>query len=239
MKLKMNSVLSAPDVFGTLHQLLAKTRLNRIKWSAEPNRVRAELASASISLQRDPNSEDSFTLSLLSSDGETVWSTTINRGDHNVVSLLRELYEIGTTSAVAAVFQQINQDLASEEPSSGVTTTTPPPARPTNEKALRLFEMVKGRWHLDYGRGQEEIEIDEAGNLYIVKASRGKDVAREIKPRYRLELLECDENLRHIELAKVDLTGRVRQIEVLDISPEKMKGVAKHDGHQLVYQRVG
>ena len=99
----------------------------------------------------------------------------------------------------------------------------PPPARPSADQAFRFFERIKGRWRLEFFRrsgelrGQEDVEIDSTGNLFVIKQLRGRDVARDARPKFRLELLEADEDLRHVEVAKVEATGQLRQIEVLNV----------------------
>lgn len=106
----------------------------------------------------------------------------------------------------------------------------PPPPRPTDEQAEAFFEKVAGMWELEFEKrdgsvGIESLEIDKAGNFL----SNGR-------PRYRFALVSCDEQLEEVEVAKEELNGRVRQVEVLTIATMAMTGYAKHDEHSLRYK---
>lgn len=106
----------------------------------------------------------------------------------------------------------------------------PPPPRPTDAQARAFFEKITGKWELEFEKrdgsvGLEWLEIDRAGN-YLTNG----------QPRFRFALVSCDEQLEEVDVAKEELNGRVRQVEVLTISSMAMVGYAKHDERSLRYK---
>lgn len=108
------------------------------------------------------------------------------------------------------------------------------------ESTRQFFASVAGSWVLWYYRGStrrvERLRIDEEGNYYIIK--RGD------RPYFRLRDVFYDPDGRSVSFAKEEATGpregRIRQVEVLRVSPDgmRMTGYAQHDGHRLEYARV-
>jgi hypothetical protein len=129
-----------------------------------------------------------------------------------------------------------------QEGSVGATTTTtaiPPelPSRPTSEQAEEFFTRIAGDWHLDYSRGEEDVRIDENGNVFLLKLMDGKPFTTTTRAVFHLEVLACNAAVDQVEIAKVKANGRTRQIEVLQVTQKEMTGYAKHDGHKLKYTR--
>ncbi len=108
------------------------------------------------------------------------------------------------------------------------------PPRPTDEQARQLFKKIAGEWLLEFSRGTETVRIDADGNYFIYPAGGGKPLLK-----FRFALNACDTQLEQVEVAKQELNGRVRQIEVLAIKSDSMQGYAKHDEHKLSYRRRG
>ena len=59
----------------------------------------------------------------------------------------------------------------------------------TPDQAHSFFENVKGEWHLDYSRGQEDINIDENGNYFTHSLRDAKAVSTTNRPSFHLKLL--------------------------------------------------
>jgi hypothetical protein len=113
------------------------------------------------------------------------------------------------------------------------------PRRPTDQDAKTFFGKIKGQWHLNYGRGHEDVDIDAEGNYRLIKKASGEGAAAEhLQLCFRLLLLACDAEFKNVELAKQQLNGRVLQIEVLRVEPKTLVGYAKHDEHPLRYERT-
>ncbi len=243
----MNSTIPILEILGTLREIAEGTRQGRVKWVAGNDRVSATFSRARLNLEPSKPSREEWDVSLISTGGETIWSANVSKDDA-LTAPVRELYELGMNAALKSVLSDIARDLKSSESSASDESITPtselphPLARPSQDQAIVFFETIAGRWLLEFPRGQEEIEIDSSGNLFLVRTMRGPDIARDARPRYRLELLSAEPDFSNVEIAKVELTGRVRQIEVLWLARDgnqviKMKGHAKHDGHSIEYFR--
>lgn len=111
------------------------------------------------------------------------------------------------------------------------------PSGPSKEQVEIFFNRIKGNWDLDYERGKESLEIRADGKYFYVTDFRPRPVTQTIKPAFNLILLSCNDALSRVEIAKEELSGRVKQIEVLTVSDKEMVGYAKHDGHKLHYVR--
>jgi hypothetical protein len=238
------TLLPFADIQPTLAQILEGTRHGRVRWTAENDRVIAEFPAAKLNLEPSDATRTGFRISLVSPSEATIWAATTDPSDP-LTHTLQEMYQLAMRAAVSAVLKRIQEDLCAtdEDSADTMTSTTPPPARPSSDAAFRFFEFIKGRWQLEFFRrsgdvrGQEEVEIDSTGNLFRVPSDKGRALSRDVRPSFRLELLESDDDLTRVEIAKVDPTGRIRQIEVLNVSSAQMEGFAKHDGHRVLYSR--
>ena len=116
------------------------------------------------------------------------------------------------------------------------TATSPPPLPqpPNGDQVAKILTKVTGQWNLDYSRGQEPVIIDSAGNYYINPA----DASRRKPPSFRLAIIACNPELTVVEWRKDKINGTSLQIEVLNLTEDKIEGFAKHDEHRLVYTRT-
>lgn len=105
--------------------------------------------------------------------------------------------------------------------------------RPSDEQAISVYNKIGGTWELNYSRGIERVHIDKNGNYFII----GGDTSEKLK--FHLGVSSCDDLLENVEIAKIELNGKTRQIEALKILLGQMTGYAKHDQHGLRYIRKG
>ena len=230
---------SIPQIDNILSLLKHKTAIGQAVWLNDGEMLTIRLPNVQISLGAvtAQNGETEYCARVALPNGKPV--ATVNVApEHPYYSSFQDMYTLAERASWTTLAREIEKSV-SEEGMIGTSTTAPPqlPAQPTPDQARSVFERVNGEWHLDYSHGEELVNIDTNGNYFVVALQDGKTVSTTTCPTFRLEVLSCNANFTAVEIAKVLLNGRTRQIEVLNVTTDKMTGYAKHDGHRLVYTR--
>lgn len=180
--------------------------------------------------------DDPIRVSIVSHSDETIADQTLKNGEHGypdaafMFAKARERF--------STVEQTVESCVAFIEgaagPIGGIGVSFPkPPPPPSEEQISQFFKRIAGCWFLDYGRSNEYATIKENGD-YLAGKNRYTTSAT---PVFKLILVACDAALTHVELAKQQPDGKIRQLEVLTVTDNEMVGVAKHDEHPLHYRR--
>ncbi len=226
-------------IFRILQLLLPKTQGNQAAWINDGDTLTIHLPTVRVSLganTAEDNKVEYFAVVALP-NGKEVAKATVVQGN-SLYSGFQMIYAAAQDASWKTLARDIEK-LVSEQDIIGTTTTAPPelPAQSTSEQAQLFFEKIAGEWRLDYSHGEEVVNIDTNGNYFMLTLKDGKVISTTARPHFRLEVLSCNDALTSVEIAKVLLNGRTRQIEVLEVAADKMTGYAKHDGHKLIYTR--
>ena len=240
----MNDPTAYSGIVSIAASVLPKTHSGQAVWQTDGESLSLRLPAATISIKTGSGGEEpEYTVSVSLPDGCEVGRIVIPATDSQY-SLFQSLYKAAQEACWAALAREIGNSIADGGvvglTTTTTTTTTPPPelpSGPTAEQAQEFFERIAGEWHMHYSRGQEDLRIDENGNIFVLTMKRGAPVATTARPKFRLELLACSSTLDQVEIAKVEPNGKTYQIEVLQVKPSEMSGYAKHDGHKLAYTR--
>lgn len=229
------------EAIGNLVRAISKrASANSVEWTQlDENKYRVDLHDFTVGLSPiEPRHPEAGILFEVNAPSGTQVSTITVRSDDPKFADVRQLFDYANN-----YMQDWNRRLLNAAKIIEGTTGTiggtvvgvslsppPPPPRPTDEQARAFFDKIKGKWELEFEKrdgsiGLESLEIDKAGN-YLTNG----------QPRFRFALVSCDEQLEEVDVAKEELNGRVRQVEVLTISPVAMVGYAKHDEHSLRYK---
>jgi hypothetical protein len=111
-----------------------------------------------------------------------------------------------------------------------------------NEAAKAFFQKVAGKWHLDWGRGQEDLRIDVFGNYFLIPVGK-----KEVR-YFTLENVVFAAKDQHVGFDKVDTgefdskarpKGRRLARDEVDIASDvlSMHGV-DDKGRRLKYTRT-
>lgn len=250
-------MFSKSAVLSLAQALCKRAAANEVDWAKEGARFFVELPDLLLSLSRKGELEDpepEIVFEVDTPEGTRIGILQVKARDPGYSDLKQLLdyaegYSADWDERIMAVARLIERGSGRiggavvEAPISRLASPPPPPPRPTELQALAFFEKLAGKWELKFEKrlgsfGTEVLEIDENGNYFtITHQLGGKDIARTIRPTYRLVLVSCDPGLEHVEVSKEELNGKVRQIEVLAVFPNSMEGYAKHDEHKLVYTR--
>ncbi len=233
--------------------LLKRAEANEVEWRIDGDEYSVELPAFVVGLSRNDTDRDkAIAFEIRTPQGESVGKSRVTSDEpqYNELSQLLRSAEtfsqtwderlIEAAKSISAMSGRIGSTRASQ---GGVTFLTPPlPTRPTEEQTIEFFRKIEGQWELRFERpgadeGVELLDIDRVGNYFTHTSQRGKPIGRTVFPRYRIVLLFCDAEMKHIEISKQEFNGRQRQIEVLTISESAMDGYAKHDEHALHYRR--
>ena len=226
--------------------LVAKTKSNELRWALTQNgKYSIDLPECTLTLSAsDPGAAmPDILFEVDTPDGDVVGVIQVKTGDSEYEEVRQLLI-----SAQAGVGDRLGQILKRAAISiketavstTAMTRTTPPPMPPppSAEQSRTLFQKIAGEWLLSFSRrGVELLRIDAEGNYYTYPTSRRNEFRLEPTLKYRFTLEHCDPRLEQVELAKRELDGRIRQIEVLALASDSMRGYAKHDAHELVYTR--
>lgn len=233
-----------------------RANANEVAWIMKPNKYAIALPDFHIGLSRfrsQTSLEPEILFEIDTPEGKEVEVVQIKAGEAeydllNALIASAEEYASQWNQRLATVAKLIEKGTGPVGGWPVTTTTTPPPpvpSRPADQKVIAFFEKIAGEWDLTYERrsgadGGETLRIDKTGNYFVIprQATRLPNTMWPIHPKYRLTLLSCDSALQHVEVAKQELNGKTKQIEVLTISANVMEGFAKHDEHRLTYKRL-
>jgi hypothetical protein len=242
---------SQTPVHAVAQALLKRATTNEVDWSKEEADYFVRLGDVFFRLSRkgeSTQSEPDIVFEVDTTEGKRIGVIQAKFGEpeyNDLHELLKnaESYTSNWDRMLLDVAKQIEQSpgRVGGADFEGPLTPPAPPQRPTRAQAQRLFETIAGTWDLLYQKGgkmlPEKLRIDETGNYFVQIGEHGQGVGSANLPKYRLALVSCDPGLRHVEISKQELNGKVKQIEVLTISPTAMEGYAKHDEHKLFYRR--
>lgn len=227
-----------PVIVNIVKTLLPKTRRGQAAWQTDGEVLTLRLPVALVSLKPIPKEPGTdYEMWLSQPDGRQLGLVAFTPQDQNYPAV-RELYTSATKASWELIEREI-QRMALEEEIIGLSVSTPSPSPslpigPTVQQAEDFFNRIQGEWHLEFSRGQEDCRIDTDGKYFRLRTRQATTAE---KPAFHLELLASTSNFERVEIAKVELNGRTRQIEVLDVTQNEMIGYAKHDRHSLKYTR--
>lgn len=227
--------------------LATKTKANEVQWSVtNKSKYTIDLPECKLSLiPSDPQaSAPDILVEIDTPEGAVVAVLEVKAG-HAKYDEMQRLLESARLNITERLGDMLKRALDSIKEtttvtaSASTTTTTPPPMppRPSDTQVRAFFDKIAGDWFLDFSRGVEYLRIDSNGDYFTFSWGDTGQQRGEPKRKYRLTLEHCDSTIEHVELAKRELDGRVRQLEVLTISQDSMNGYAKHDAHRLCYHR--
>lgn len=231
--------------------LAEKAKFNDINWTfTQDGAYCIALPELYVIFRTNPDlTEDKhITMEIASGSGQAIGAINVRQNEREY-SLFSELLRSADNfanqwnSQIEKATESIEQSTGkigmSESSSMTLATTAtppppPPPILPNDEDAAKFFSKISGNWFLDYSRGTENLTIDSSGNYFV----HSKNTPVGGKLHFRLLLISSDLPQKHVELAKQELSGKIRQIEVLDVSHDALEGYAKHDGHRVRYRRT-
>ncbi|MBY0515188.1 MAG: hypothetical protein K2P78_14940 [Gemmataceae bacterium] len=223
-----------PLLSAVIEKLIEKTAGRRTRWRVGTDGFEAPLptGTAVVGRSEDPAGNHLF-LRLLTPTGEDVARIDSSAGgsEHD---LLVRLHDTASRSAMSDYLSELYHALDRDEQLPPATPTELP--KPiTLDEERDLFGRIAGKWHLDYGKGREYVEISGTG-LYSCGPR-----PTESRPKFQLHLVAVSPDRSTVELAKDFLDGRTLQIETLTldrvVQPTRMDGEAKHDRHAVHYTR--
>jgi hypothetical protein len=221
--------------------VLPKTQAGQAVWHTDRDGLSLRLPSATIFIKATTEAgQPEYTIWVATADGHEVGRIVVPPRDAHY-DFFREFHRAATEAGWDVLSREIEKSLLQEGTvgTTSAATTLPPelPSGPTSEQAEEFFTRVAGEWHVDFSRGEEDVRIDQNGNVFLLGTMHGKSISPSVRPVFRLEVLACNPTLDQVEIAKVKLNGRTKQIEVLHVTKDEMTGYAKHDGHKLKYTR--
>ncbi len=222
-------MLNKEQMIGILKELRSKTADHKMAWYGEGDQLCVDLPNRmAVSLARKP--DGGLTASVKRGPAEVLGSVEFSPAQlESDLAEIKTLYDAASTGAVRIVYEDILDAIKlSDSAAVEVGRNAPTVVRVPPDQANRVLKKMSGRWNLDFSRGQEKAEIREDGS-YILS---GKEL------KFRLVVLAVNEDTSTVEVGKDTPDGRRYQIEYLTITPDKMIGHAKHDGHKLSYTRT-
>lgn len=211
-----------------------------IDWRLEEHRYVLDLSDKlRIELSELTTTEGTAFLFLVYAGKARIAEVAADNSDARHASL-KLLYEAATSRVGSEIHKEILTALSLSEP---VVNRTKPPVTTAGvtsmlwvqpNEASDFLASIQGGWRLDYGRGQEDVEISHDG-IYSVKRLDGS-----YRPVFQLIVVAIDPIGKRVELGKERLSDRTRyQNEVLSFAQrDTLIGEAKHDLHKLVYVRT-
>lgn len=240
-----NNMLTSDDVCTILKAVQSVSSPESLTWELSEASVCTVLPQVRLRLYRRAGSPDVSRVEVQTRSGGLLARVEPVEGDA-LLALCNDVYEKGRLAGAAALVRHSVHEITTADhvksEKSVAAPLSPPalPPGPTEEDERVVFDRMKGQWTLDFERGTEEAKIDDRGGYYV-RRTLGRAIIQAKfpeQPRFTLKLLSVSNDRTRVEIAKTQEGGRIRQIEVLEISDNEMTGYAKHDRHRLKYIRV-
>ncbi len=183
-------MLPETDTINMITLLRDKTRDNQLTWTLT-SLYHYSLSfgdfSFVLTLTKDPQGRDLLTFSITSAG--LVAGTQQYKTDDTHFELVRDLYDRVAVRTILHLYEKAKDSL--EKPRQAPPR---PPTPPNAEQIEKIFNTIKGDWHLNYSRGTEEVAIDPAGNYFVKPATS--------LPTFRLTVIACSPDLKTVEWGK-------------------------------------
>jgi hypothetical protein len=217
-------ILNEGQVDAIVSALSLPTQEGKLPWRADGSQVWLFLPPPSgmiIQLEQMPSSHD-VTAKVLDENSTVLGSRLYPNLTQQ--PLIRELFNNAKQQAGKSIVASILESISASESFSAQIS------RKIDPKAIAsVFAKMKGRWHLDFSRGDETAVIDAEGH-YVTEGRRARHL--------QLRVIAFTSLDNPVEIAKDRPDGSCLQIEYLTIGDNEMGGHAKHDGHRLLYKRI-
>jgi hypothetical protein len=239
----MNMLFNEQQLNSMISMLFMKTINNEVHWEAGGNRYYTSLLpnmvfaistasipdpnAGSVAYQTPPIPAKLYRVRILANENDVLGETEAPPSSNNYTQA-KQLYEQIESSISRKLFSQIQQVLS--QPGIVGEPAGRSSALPSVDQQKAVLAKMKGKWKVEGPSGTEVATIDDSGNYTVDGYNEN--------PKFILTVIACNDMLSKVEIAKDHLNGKRHHIEVLNLTPDQLIGVAKQDQRKIKYSRV-